>query len=107
MIGSKIMRLTLEHYKDDILSRKHSTGLAMLKEWKVSEAEITRNGFVPIPFPKTLTEKERQLFLYRYGYLESSQEISVRFGLSLKKTKSMLRRIRRKLGEQMESGKIP
>lgn len=53
-------------------------------------------------FLLTLSEEERQVFLCRYWYVNSMEEISVRTGFSVGKIKSMLFRTREKLKKQLE-----
>ena len=48
-------------------------------------------------FLRELPDMDRRVFLCRYWYLDSIQEISQQFGLSQSKVKSMLMRTRRKL----------
>lgn len=50
----------------------------------------------------TLSEEERQVFLCRYWYVNSIEEISARTGFSVGKIKSMLFRTREKLKKQLE-----
>ena len=53
-------------------------------------------------FLDTLPETERRVFLRRYWYLDSTREISQRFGFTESKVKSMLHRTRKKLRAQLE-----
>lgn len=55
-----------------------------------------------ISLPETLTGRERKVFLCRYWYLETSQEISVKMGISQRRVRTILRKIRRKLDKQLE-----
>ena len=52
-------------------------------------------------FVQSLRETERRVFVRRYWYLESIQEISRSFGFSESKTKSMLYRTRQKLADYL------
>ena len=52
-------------------------------------------------FVKALRETERNVFVCRYWYLDSVQEISRQFGFSPSKVKSMLYRTRQKLAEYL------
>lgn len=52
-------------------------------------------------FAKTLPDTEQRVFLCRYFYLESMEEIAKRFGFSVSKVKSMLFRTREKLRKQL------
>lgn len=57
--------------------------------------EKTRIG--TIRFMETLSRFEREVFVYRYGGLNSKQEIALCYGFSQRKTALMLHRIRYKL----------
>ena len=63
-------------------------------EQELERKELSRaiNAFLG-----TLSEKERDVFVYRYWLLASVQEVSDRFGYSEGKTKTMLFRTREKL----------
>ncbi len=53
-------------------------------------------------FLDTLPDMERRVFLRRYWYLDSIQEICDRYGFSESKVKSMLYRIRKRLHAKLE-----
>ncbi len=53
-------------------------------------------------FLDTLPDTERRVFLRRYWYLDSTQEICKRFGFSESKVKSMLFRTRKRLRAVLE-----
>lgn len=53
-------------------------------------------------FLEALTETERKVFVCRYWYLDSTQEIADRFGFSQSKVTAMLHRIRGKLRKRLE-----
>lgn len=53
-------------------------------------------------FLRNLPDTERKVFLLRYWYLESIQQIAVRFDFSESKVKSMLYRTRNKLRAELE-----
>lgn len=53
-------------------------------------------------FLGTLKETERSVFLCRYWYLDSTEEIAEKSGFSASKVKSMLYRLRKRLHEQLE-----
>ena len=65
----------------------------------VEAAELQRllNAFL-----HTLPEKECNVFLRRYWYVEEYQEISKRFGMNLNTVKTSLFRTRKKLREYLE-----
>ncbi len=53
-------------------------------------------------FLGTLKETERSVFLCRYWYLDSTEEIAEKSGFSVSKVKSMLFRIRKRLYAQLQ-----
>lgn len=53
-------------------------------------------------FLDSLKETERSVFLCRYWYLDSTEEIAEKSGFSVSKVKSMLLRIRKRLYAQLE-----
>ncbi|MGN0977485.1 MAG: RNA polymerase sigma factor [Faecousia sp.] len=53
-------------------------------------------------FLEALPETERRVFVCRYWYLDSTQDIAERFGFSQSKVTAMLHRIRGKLRRQLE-----
>ena len=65
----------------------------------VEAAELQRllNAFL-----HTLPEKECNVFLRRYWYVEEYQEIAKRFGMNLNTVKTSLFRTRKKLREYLE-----
>lgn len=54
-------------------------------------------------FLGTLKDTERSVFLCRYWYLDSTEEIAEKSGFSVSKVKSMLLRIRRRLYTQLKA----
>ena len=54
-------------------------------------------------FLGTLQETERSVFLCRYWYLDSTEEIAEKSGFTVSKVKSMLHRIRKRLYAQLEA----
>ena len=53
-------------------------------------------------FLRSLPAVEQKVFVCRYWYIDSTQEIAKRFGFSQSKVKSILHRIRKKLKTQLE-----
>lgn len=53
-------------------------------------------------FLDTLTPTERNVFLCRYWYLDSSEEIAEKSGFSATKVRSMLHRVRGRLEKHLE-----
>lgn len=53
-------------------------------------------------FLEALPETERKVFVRRYWYLDSTQDIAQRFGFSQSKVTAMLHRIRGKLRKRLE-----
>ena len=78
---------------DEFLSSGEST------EEVVEKKELIRsiNRFLD-----NLPETERNLFVCRYWYLDPVQQIADRYGFTLSKTASMLRRTREKLCKQLK-----
>ena len=68
-------------------------------ETELAKKELTR---VLNAFLSSLPETERNVFLCRYWYLESSQEIAEHSGFSRTKVRSMLHRIRGRLDTYLE-----
>lgn len=68
-------------------------------ETELAKKELTR---VLNAFLSSLPETERNVFLCRYWYLESSQEIAEHSGFSQTKVRSMLHRIRGRLDTYLE-----
>lgn len=59
------------------------------------------NGFL-----RSLSEEKRNVFIRRYFYLDTVAEISLRFGISESKVKTMLHRLRNRLREHLEKEQI-
>ena len=53
-------------------------------------------------FLGTLNDTERNVFVCRYWYLDSTEEIAAKSGFSVSKVKSMLYRIRKRLNAHLE-----
>ena len=51
---------------------------------------------------QAIKETERSVFLCRYWYLDSTEEIAEKSGFSVSKVKTMLFRIRKRLHTQLE-----
>lgn len=68
------------------------------------EEEIERREMVKVfnSFLDTLQTAERRIFLCRYWYMDSIQDIAKRFGFSQSKVTSMLHRTREKLRVMLE-----
>ena len=90
--GGGEVTLALEEL-DELLSCGEST------EEVVEKKELIRsiNRFLD-----NLPETERNLFVCRYWYLDPVQQIADRYGFTLSKTASMLRRTREKLCEPLK-----
>ena len=90
--GGGEVTLALEEL-DEFLSSGEST------EEVVEKKELIRsiNRFLD-----NLPETERNLFVCRYWYLDPVQQIADRYGFTLSKTASMLRRTREKLCNQLK-----
>ena len=57
-------------------------------------------------FLAALPNDERVVFLCRYWYVNSLEEIAARTGFSVSKIKSMLYRTRKKLGRQLDKEEL-
>ena len=90
--GGGEVTLALEEL-DEFLSSGEST------EEVLEKKELIRsiNRFLD-----NLPEAERNLFVCRYWYLDPIQQIADRYGFTLSKTASMLRRTREKLCKQLK-----
>ena len=68
------------------------------------EEEVLRQERIQLlnAFLDQLSETERNVFLCRYWYLDSVEDITGRFGFSQSKVTSMLHRTRQKLRRQLE-----
>ena len=67
------------------------------KEYLQKEFAMMMNGFL-----ENLPEPERKVFLCRYWYLDSIEDIAKRFSFSESKVASMLHRTRGKLRKMLE-----
>ncbi len=90
--GNGEMALALDELGDCVSGEKSVEDKLILKE-------VIRclNDFL-----KALPEEERTVFLCRYWYVNSMEEIGEKTGFSVSKVKSMLRRTRQKLAKHME-----
>lgn len=71
------------------------------KEYLKKEFAMMMNGFL-----ENLPEPERKVFLCRYWYLDSIEDIAKRFSFSESKVASMLHRTRGKLRKMLEQEEI-
>lgn len=85
--GGDQVTLCLEELGDCVSGRESTEDTMIRKE---TLAAVNR-------FLSTLSETERKVFLCRYWYLDSVQDIAERFGFSPNRTTVMLRRTRQKL----------
>ena len=90
--GSGEMELALGELGDCVSGEKSIEDTLILKE-----VIISLNRFL-----KALPEEERTVFLCRYWYVNSMEEIGDKTGFSVSKVKSMLRRTRGKLTAFLE-----
>lgn len=90
--GGGEVPLCLEELEDCVSGRESTEDAVLLKEL-LSGINC---------FLEKLPPMERKVFLCRYWYLDSVQEIAQRFGFSQSKTASMLHRIRGKLNRYLE-----
>lgn len=90
--GSGELELALDELGDCVSGEKSIEDTVILKE------VITGlNRFL-----KALPEEERTVFLSRYWYVNTMEEIGEKMGFSVSKVKSMLLRTRKKLGVYLE-----
>lgn len=90
--GGGQVELALEEL-EDIVSGKETPENAYLSR----ELMESVRGFL-----RALPAVEQKVFVCRYWYIDSTREISKRFGFSESKVKSMLLRIRKKLKKHLE-----
>lgn len=74
-----------------------SGGLSVEEQIEAKQLALWVDAFV-----RGLQEEERKVFVCRYWYLDSVDEIALRFGFTKSKVKSMLMRTRIKLREWLE-----
>lgn len=70
--------------------------------WAARQAEGRELGALLTAFLRSLPEEQRLVFLRRYWYSQSVQEIAEGCGFSRSKVKTMLLRVRRKLRTYLE-----
>lgn len=90
--GGGELELTLEELGECVSGENSVEDTLLLKEVMKS-----LNGFL-----KELSEEERNVFLCRYWYVNSLEEIGGKTGFSLGKIKTMLHRTRNKLAKHLE-----
>lgn len=90
--GGGEVTLCLEELEDCVSGQESAEDAVIRKE---TIAGVNR-------FLDRLSETERRVFVCRYWYLDSVNDIAGRFGFSRSKTTSMLHRIRGKLNRQLE-----
>ncbi len=90
--GSGEMPLALEELAECVSGQPTAEEIIARKE---IAASVNR-------FLAALPEKERAVFLCRYWYVNSMEEIAQKAGFSVGKVKSMLHRTRRKLADQLQ-----
>ena len=90
--GGGEVALALEELRDCVSGKESVEGELIRKETLRS---IDR-------FLETLAPMERSVFLCRYWYLDSSQEIAAKSGFSETKVRSMLHRLRIRLDKHLE-----
>lgn len=90
--GSGELELALDELGECVSGEKSIEDTLILKE---VIAGLNR-------FLQSLPEEERTVFLCRYWYLNTMEEIGEKMGFSVSKVKSMLLRTRKKLGVYLE-----
>lgn len=90
--GEGQIDIALEELKECVSGRESAEDTAIRKEILAS---VNR-------FLGTLKDTERSVFLCRYWYLDSTEEIAEKSGFTVSKVKSMLYRIRKRLYAQLQ-----
>lgn len=90
--GEGQMEIALEELSECVSGAESAEDTAMRKE---IQASLNR-------FLGGLKETERSVFLCRYWYLDSTEEIAEKSGFTVSKVKSMLYRIRKRLHAHLE-----
>ena len=85
----------------DELEELVPSGKAIDDELEAKELAKIIDGFL-----RTLTDEERRIFICRYWYFDSVEEISKRFGFSQSKVKMKLMRTRKKLLDRLEKEEL-
>lgn len=94
--GSGETDMALEELKDCVSGTPSAEDAVMRKE-----VTACLNRFL-----RTLSQEERAVFLCRYWYVNSLEDIAVKTGFSVGKIKSMLYRTRVKLSKQLEKEEL-
>ncbi len=90
--GAGVVTVSLEELSECISQNK-----TVEEEISIKELARTIDSFL-----RTVRDEERRVFLRRYWYFDSIEEISIKFGYSQSKIKTMLFRTREKLKKQLE-----
>ncbi len=90
--GAGVVELSLDELSECVLQNT-------TVEEEISVRELTR---IIDSFLRTLSDNERRVFLRRYWYFDSIEDISTQFGFSQSKVKMMLSRTREKLKKLLE-----
>jgi RNA polymerase sigma factor (sigma-70 family) len=90
--GGDNVRMALEELSDSVAFAKDNVGEAV----NAAALQDAVNAFLG-----TLSEEQRNLFIYRYFFLDSEEEIAHREGISRAKVKVALYRLRLKLKERL------
>ena len=90
--GAGVVTVSLEELSECISQNK-----TVEEEISIKELARTIDFFL-----RTVRDEERRVFLRRYWYFDSIEEISIKFGYSQSKIKTMLFRTREKLKKQLE-----
>ncbi len=111
-LGKITRNLSLKRWRDMRAEKRGGgqTNLALeelnqcLSDGNTTEAQIERKILADAinRFLDSLKEEEREVFLCRYWYLQSIDEISEQFAYSASKITSMLFRIRKRLRKALE-----
>ncbi len=109
LLGRIARNAALTIWRRDHAQKRDGGNLAVLDELGEcvgggsleEELERRRLGEAVRAFLDTLSPQQRRVFLRRYWYCDSLEDIARRYGFSLSKVKSMLLRMRRKLRDYL------
>lgn len=94
----------LEEWLGLLGKRKTPRNAAVLEDWYVQDLYSARDlRMLADGLLWTLPPLEKKIFIRRYGYLDTSEEIAQRFGLSRRKTTAILKR----LGDKLHDAPLP
>lgn len=116
-LGKITRNLSLKKYRDMTAQKRGGKAKALapldeleecISDGKSIDAELEAKELAGSinDFLETLKEDERRVFVCRYWYFDSIEDIAKRFGFTQSKVKMMLKRTRDKLQEKLEKEDI-